>query len=217
MPDKGLVLIGGGGHCKSVADSLSSIQDYTEVAITDLLMPAGSKIGKYTIVGTDSILPHLYNEGFFHAFITVGSIKGTAIRRAIYRHAKDIGFRFPSIIDKSAEVSSSAAIHQGVYVGKKAVINAESSIGDFAIINTGCVIEHECRIGDFTHVSVGATVCGGCEIERDVFIGANATIIHGVRIGKNSIIGAGSVVLADVPENTRAVGVWKGTEKAGTQ
>ncbi len=209
-----IVLLGGGGHCRSVVDSIMRIGCFEDVVITDYNEPKGTWIYNYRVVGNDDILPELYDKGYRKAFITVGSTKYSAIRRNIYVKAISIGYEFPIIVDPSADVSGDATILQGVYVAKKSVVNSGSKVESFAIINTGSIIDHDCFIGEFSHVSVGAVVCGGCRIANDVFIGANATIIQGISVGSNSAIGAGSVVLADVPDNTTVVGVWKGVSKS---
>ena len=42
-----------------------------------------------------------------------------------------------------------------------------------------------------------------------VLIYSNALILGRVRVGRYSVIGAGSVVLKDVPESTKVLGLWK--------
>ena len=200
-----LVLVGGGGHCKSVLDTILRLNTYSEVVITDCKLAAGTRILGCEVVGNDEMLSELFKKGFRNAVITIGSIKSTDIRREAFLKAEAVGFNFPRIIDPSAVVSGSASIGTGVYIGKNAVVNVDAVIDDMAIINTGAIVEHECRIGEFTHVAVGAVVCGGAEIEKDILIGANAVVIQGVKIGRSSIIGAGSVVLRDVPENSKVV------------
>jgi sugar O-acyltransferase (sialic acid O-acetyltransferase NeuD family) len=204
-----LVLVGGGGHCKSVLDTALRMACFKEIVITDYYNPEGSSLLGCKVVGTDEVLPDLYKNGYRSAFITVGSIKSTDVRRNIFEKCKKIGFQSPNIIDSSALISNSVDMGIGVFVGKNAILNADSIIGNYAIINTACIIEHECKIGDFSHIAVGATVCGGVEIDSNVFIGANSTIIQGVKIGRNSVIGAGSIILTDVPENSTIVGAYR--------
>lgn len=211
-PKKKIVLIGGGGHCRSVIDALKACNDYSDIVITDSDILKGSIIQECIVAGTDDVLPVLYNHGFEDAFIAVGGIKDTSVRRRCYDIAKTIGFSLSVIIDPSSAIARDVQISKGVYVGKNATINSGSKIGCCAIINTGAIIEHECIIGEFSHISVGAVVCGNCNIGSDVFIGANATVIQGVHIGDNSIIGAGTVVLADVPSDITVTGVWDGIE-----
>lgn len=208
-----LILLGSGGHCSSVLDVALRMNTFSEIVITDNNLSAGENILGCKIVGTDDVLQGLWENGFLQAFITVGSIKDTKLRRHIYRKVKDIGFDFPLLVDPSAVVASSAKIGQGVFIGKNTVVNTSAMIGDMAIINTGAIIEHDCQIGSFSHIAVGAVICGSVEIESDVFVGANATIIQGVKIGINSVIGAGSIVLKDVPDNTTVVGIWGGTKQ----
>ena len=206
---EGIVVIGGGGHAKSVIDALCSRCPNKQIAIIDNELPKGTKLLEYSVFGTDDCLSELYKSGYIEAVIAVGSIKTTRVRRNIYSKIKNIGYSFPIISDKSSTVAQSAMVSEGVFVGKNAVVNSEAKIGKFGIINTGAIIEHDCQIGDFTHISVGAIISGNCSIGEDVFVGANSTIIQGVKVGMNCVIGAGSVVLADVPDNTQVVGVWK--------
>lgn len=53
----------------------------------------------------------------------------------------------------------------------------------------------------------GLRVFGPIIIEDNCIIGSNAQILPNVRIGKNSIISPGSVVIADIPENSIAMGI----------
>ena len=205
-----LVLIGGGGHCKSVLDAVIRSNDFSEIVIVDNGMSVGTMVLGCRVAGNDEMLPKLFTAGFKNAFISIGSIRSTNKRRDVVLRAGKIGFNFPVVTDPSAVIASSALIEPGVFIGKNAVVNAGAVVEKMAIVNTGAVIEHDCRIGEFTHISVKAAVCGGTVIGRDVFVGANATIIQGVRIGMKSIVGAGSIILADVPENFRVVGVRKG-------
>jgi sugar O-acyltransferase (sialic acid O-acetyltransferase NeuD family) len=206
---KKIVLIGGGGHCKSVLDSLLKEKKYDEIVITDHDITVGSEIFGCKVVGNDDILPQLLKEGFSDAFITVGSIKSTALRRKLYKIAIDAGFNIVNIIDSAAVVSDHCRLGYGIFIGKNAVINADAQIGDCAIINTGAIIEHECTLGDFTHISVGANLCGNVCVGEDSLVGAGATVIQGVHIGSNVIIGAGSTVINDVEDNSVKYGLVK--------
>ena len=207
--DRKIVLIGGGGHCKSVLDCLLRTGIYDEIVLTDPDIPAGSVIMGCRAAGNDDMLPELFRQGFSDAFITVGSIQSTKLRRILFRKAQEIGFRLPNIVDPSAAVSEFAELGQGIFIGKQAVVNAEAVIGDAAIINSAAVIEHECRVGSFTHVSVNAALCGNVSVGDDSFIGAGAVIIQGIRIGDGAVIGAGSTVICDVADGVTRAGLVK--------
>ena len=201
-----LVLIGGGGHCKSVLDSALALEKYEKIVITDFSYPVGSRIMGVEVVGDDSCLERLKADGFTDAFITVGSVGDTAIRRKIYSNIKKIGFNIPNIIDRTAVVSSHANLSNGIFVGKNAVINAEAKIGDNSIINTAAVVEHECVIGQFVHISPKAVLCGNVTVGDNSHIGANSVVRQQIIIGNDVMIGAGSVVVKNMLNNAKAFG-----------
>lgn len=202
-----LLLIGGGGHCASVIDSILSAEVYFEkIAIIDVPEKYGETLLGINIIGNDNDLEKIYREGYEFAFITLGSIGNPERRISIYNRVKKIGFKLPNIVDKTATVSSSALMGEGIYIGKKAIVNADAHIADCAIINTACIVEHNCCIGQFVHMAPGSVVCGGATVENGAHIGANATVIQGVHIAGDSVIGAGAVILKDVPSKGIVVG-----------
>lgn len=199
-----LLLIGGGGHCRSVLDCLMSLGEYSQIGIVDN-GKAVSDLG-ISIVGSDGDLPELMRNGWTSAFITVGSIGPTGIRRRLYHLIKTSGFHIPVITDPTAVIAKNVEIKEGAFIGKCTVINASSRIGNCAIINTGAIVEHDCYIGDFSHISSGATICGQVRIGNDTHIGAGTVVRQGITIGSGTLIGAGSVVVKDIPECVKAYG-----------
>ncbi len=198
-----LLLIGGGGNCHSVLDSVLSLNLYDEIGIIDSV--EHSYLGISTI-GNDDDLQRLFSEGWTDAFISVGSVGNTDIRCSIYDRVKNIGFNIPSIIDPSAIVAGDAVIGDGVFGGKRSVINAGAVIGDCAIINTGSIIEHDCKIGSFAHISPGVVLCGQVTVGDYSHIGAGSIVRQLINIGKSTLIGAGSVVVKDIGDNAKAYG-----------
>jgi len=204
-----LVLIGGGGHCKSVLDAALKMNIFEEIVITDPEIKPGSQILGCSVVGDDSCLDQLLHDGFDCAFITVGSVRVNPLREKLANKAASLGFRFPVIQDPSAIVADSAIIGDGTFIGKNVVINAEANIGKHCIVNTGAIIEHECCIGDFSHISVGTILCGEVSVGNNCMIGAGSTVIQCLNIGNNVVIGANSTVLTDVEDSMNCYGIVK--------
>ena len=200
---KKLLLIGGGGHCHSVLDSVLSLSEYDEIGIIDTI--DSSYLG-VSVIGVDEDIQRLFNEGWTDAFITVGSVGDTAIRRKLYKMVKKIGLTLPTIIDPSAIIGNSVTVGEGSFVGKMAVVNAGSSVGVCAIINTGAILEHDCTVGNFTHISPGAVLCGQVSVGGDSHVGAGSTVKQLIKVGENCLIGAGSVVVKDIPFGVKAYG-----------
>lgn len=201
------MLIGGGGHCKSVIDAAKRMNFFDEIVITDPNMKQGTKVLGCTVVGTDDCLGELRQQGFEYAFVTVGSANINPLREKIADKVVALGFKFPVIQDPSAVVSDTAIIGDGIFIGKNAVINADAKIGKHCIINTGATIEHECTVDDFVHISVGTTLCGEVSIGKNCMIGSRSTVIQCINVGDNCVVGAGAVVINNLPDNCTAIGV----------
>lgn len=203
---KKIVLIGGGGHCKVVIDIIKNIREYDIVGITEKKIDA-DKVLDVPIIGDDSVLKNIYKSGVEYAFISLGAIDNVKLREKLYKKVKNIGFKVPKLIHKSAVVSPYAKIGEGTCVMAGAVINAGVKVGNNSIINTGSIIEHDCIIGDNVQISPGAILAGNIKVKNNSLIGMGSNIIQGVTIGENVTIGAGAVVINDIPDNLVAVGM----------
>ncbi len=189
---KELVLVGFGGHGKSVADCIERQGKYQIVGYTDLKPLDGCK---YNYLGTDEALDTLYHKGIRNAVVCIGYLGKGNVREILYEKLKSIGYTLPIIIDPSALISETAEIGEGTFVGKMAVINAEANVGKMAIINTKALVEHECIVGDFTHIAVGATLCGAVTVGESCLVGASATVLQTLTVGDHTVIGAGSLIV----------------------
>lgn len=206
MMSRKLLLIGGGGHCKSVLDSFLLINQNIDIGIIDKNEQIGELILNVSVIGNDDDLLDLYHQGYTQAFITLGSIGNPLNRIRLFDLIEKIGFRIPNIIDPTAIISKDIKLGKGIFIGKNSVINAGSYIGNGVIINTSSIIEHDCSIGDFVHIAPGVVLCGEVEVGNYAHIGAGSVIKQKVKIGANSIIGMGSVVLNDISDNILAFG-----------
>lgn len=198
-----LILIGAGGHCSSIIDSISN--RFRVVGILDNNINKEDVLG-ISVIGTDEDLKSIYDSGVEYAFIALAGIMEWEKRRKIYNKLEKIGFMFPNIIDETAIVSESAKLDKGIFIGKGAIINARTNIGSFSVINTGAIVEHDCKIGEFVHLAPSSVICGGTNILDNSHIGINATILQGLTIGKNVLVGAGSVIIGDLEDNILVCG-----------
>lgn len=201
---KKILLLGAGGHCKSVIDTLLRCGEFEIIGLVDKPGMLGKEVGSYKVNSTDSEIEALYNKGITKACITVGG--NYRIRKKLYERAKQIGFEFPIICDPSAIVSEFACIEEGAFIGKYSVVNAGATIGIATIINTGVIVEHECQIGAFVSISPAATLLGGVCVGDYTMIGSGSLIREKIKIGENCLIGMGSVVVKDIKSYTKAYG-----------
>lgn len=195
-----IVILGMGGHARSLVDILEREGKYEIEGYVVNDMEKGNIIAGYPIIGRDNNLEEIFQAGIKYAAIGIGFLGKGSIRKVLWKKLKEIGFLLPVICDTSAIIANNVMIGEGSVIGKGAIINSGSVIGKLSIINTGAIIEHDCVIGDFTHISVGSVLCGGVRVGKETFIGANATVIQGKNIGEGCVIGAGLVIRKDMEE-----------------
>lgn len=190
---KKIVLIGGGGHCKSVIDVIEQESIFEIVGIVDKPDQLGSKILGYPVIGNDLDLKNLARK-YKYALITVGQIKSALLRIKLFNLAIESGFLMPSIVSPNAYLSKHSKIGKGTIVMHKAIINANTFIGDNCIINSKSLIEHDCLILNHCHISTNVTINGGVRVESQSFIGSRVIASNNIIIKENSFIKAGSLL-----------------------
>ena len=194
-----LILIGGGGHCRSAIDVIESEGKLNITGITDQKENVGKNISGYKILATDEGLPKLISK-YKHCLVTVGQLKSATLKKKLYGMATSLGASFPAVISPYSVVSKRASIDNGTIVFHNAVVNSGAEIGLNCIINTGSVVEHDTVVGDHVHIAPGAVVNGHCRIGSGSLVGSGSVILQQVEIGENVIIGAGSVVIRSITE-----------------
>lgn len=197
MSKKQVVLIGGGGHCKSVIEAIQSDENIDFIGVVDA-QKLENVLG-VAYLGDDSILQDLVNQ-HYQFLITVGNIGAPNLRIKLFDKIKSLNGLFTTAISPNAVVAKSSSIGEGTVIMQHAIVNAEVIIGKNCIINSKALLEHETTIGDHVHISTGVIVNGQCNIGNNCFIGSGSVIGNNVTIADNSIIGAGSVVLKDIKE-----------------
>lgn len=187
-----LLLIGGGGHCRSLIDVIEAEGQFEIVGIIDIPEKIGEIVLGYTIIGSNEDLGRLREE-CTHALIAFGQIKSPDGRIRMFEHLKAMGYTLPTIISPRAYVSKHARIGEGSVIFHDALVNANATVGNNCIINTKALIEHDCTIGDHCHISTGAVVNGETVIQQGSFFGSNAVSKEVTLIEERSFIKAGSV------------------------
>lgn len=202
---KSIILVGGGGHCKSVIDVIEKGDAYQIVGIIDTPERVGTHLYNYPIIGSDLDIENIVttHKTFL---ITLGHIKSNTRRKTLFHLLKSKEAILPTVVSPLAHVSKYAIIGEGSVVFHNVIVNASASIGANCIINTSCIIEHDAIIGNNTHIAPGACINGGSIIEDDCFIGSHSTVIQGIRVGRGSLIAAGTVVKDHVEDHSFLAG-----------
>ena len=201
-----IVIIGGGGHAKVVAETLIAAK-LNVVGFTD---PKGKEAQPLLNVsasphwiGTDDQLNDI-DPAEIDLALGVGSTKPSRSRERLFAKLKKMGFRFVSVAHPSAIIASGVSLGEGAQVLAGAVIQTGCKIGDGTIVNTKASIDHESILGRFVHVAPGVTISGGVTLGDRCHIGTGAVIIQNVTIGEGAFVSAGAVVVSDISDGGRS-------------
>lgn len=197
MADRELCILGGGGHALVVFEaavaagwSVAGFFDDEDApgleAMTTRLGPMPTSAGN---VACDAVL----------------GIGGLGGRRRLLGVLE--GVRWASVVHPSAQVSATASVGPGGYVGAGAIINGRATLGPHAIVNTGAIVEHDCAIGENVHLAPRSVLGGGVRVGDDTLIGIGATVLPLVSVGSECVISGGGAAAHDVPDRTTAIGV----------
>ena len=186
-----IILIGGGGHCKSVIDVIEQENKFIIAGIIDKKELLGEKVLGYRIIDCDDNLENIFDT-YKNAIVTVGQIKSPDIRIKLFNKLKDIGYKLPTIVSPFSYVSKHSFIGEGTVIMHHALVNSNARIEENCIINTKSLIEHDCVIEPHCHISTASVVNGGTTIKQGTFFGSNATSKEYIEC--NGFIKAGSLV-----------------------
>ncbi len=192
-----LIIIGGGGHAKVIAD-IAIQSGYTIRGFLDDNCEIEAVLG-YCRLGSVADCVNFTDCSFI---IAIGNGK---IRRMIAEKYPQLDY--VTLIHSSAVIGSEVKIGKGTVVMPLSVINACAEIGEFSIVNTAAVVEHDSIVGDFTMLAPNCTVCGLTKIGSNCFIGAGSTVRNVLSICDNVTVGLGAAVVKDITEEGTYVGV----------
>ena len=199
---KGVIVIGAGGHAKVCIELLHAMGSEVAYCVGGADSP-DTCLGVPVLKG-DSHLLELRKQGYSRIFVAVG---GNAVRQRLGNTALQLGYNLVNAISPQSVISPSARLGVGIAVMAGAVVNAEAVIEDLAIINTCACVDHDCRIGRGVHIAPQCGLAGNVTVGAGSFLGIGCKVIPEIRIGDNVTIGAGGVVISDIDNETRAVGV----------
>ncbi len=197
---KSILLIGCGGHAKSVVEIIESTNDWCVAGFVGLASQIGQQVLGYNILGTDRDLASL-RSSFSFALLAVGQIKSSDVRQKLAHTVSSHGFSFPVVVASTAVISRHAVIGAGTVVGHHAMVNAGASVGEHCIINTGSLVEHDSQISGFCHISTNVAINGNVSIGHSSFVGSCSMIREGLALPPHSLISAGSRVMGWPPKD----------------
>ena len=195
---KQLLIFGGGGHGRVVADAALLQGAWANVRACTRSLPANLTVllPGVTLVDLDSIKP---TDDTVHVAIGNNSFRQS--------EAKALGFnRLVSVVHPSACISAFSQISLGCFVAAGAVVAPAAKLGMGVIVNHGAVIDHDAEVGNFSHIAQRACVCGHAKLGQRVLVGCGAVVMSSVVLGDDVVLSEGAVASS----NLLAPGVYSG-------
>jgi UDP-perosamine 4-acetyltransferase len=197
---RGWVVLGAGGHARSVVDVLERA-GHTVVAVSG---QTGGQAWHVDVLADDVEALGLVERDGLHACVAVGA---NAARSRLVADLVARGLSAPPVIASTATVSPRSRLGAGTVVLEHAHVGPAAELGDAVIVNTAAVVEHDCVVGAGTHVAPGAVLLGAASVGGATLVGSGARVLPGVAVGARVTIGSGAVVTAPVADGQTVVGV----------
>ena len=179
------VIIGCGGHAKSILDVILFNEPAADVVFLDKNAKENEKILNYPVVKD-------YNIKEEKVIIGIGdNVKRRNLSEKYYNN-------LTSVISKTAYIGKDVKIGKGVFIAHNAYVGIFSEIGDFSVVNTGAIVEHECKLEKCVFIGPNSTICGKANVGANTFIGADTTILPRINICSDVTIGAKSLVAKEI-------------------
>lgn len=196
---KKLLILGFGGHARSVAD-VALACGYDELVFVDEHARDGENFLGHPVT---AIIDPYVGQGWV-IFPAAGDNRKREMQCVT---AREFGLSIATLVSPKASIGAGACLSAGCFVGHHAHVGPMARVGCACIINTGAIVEHECQVGDFCHVSVNAAIAGRSGLGDYSMLGAGATIIDQVLVCNNVMIGVGAVVNRSIEIPGTYVGV----------
>lgn len=203
-----VLILGCGGHARACIDVFESQNQYQIIGLVGRSEDPQFTLLGYSLLGTDEDLPKLARQHGL-AFIAVGHVNTSELRRNLFVRLRALGFKFPTIVASTAYVSPHAQVGPGSIVMHGAIVNAGAVIGENCIINSRALVEHDSRVGNHCHISTGAILNGNVNLGDGSFVGSGCKIREGISIGRNALVGMGLSVRHSLADGAHFVDAGK--------
>ncbi|MDP9894166.1 sugar O-acyltransferase (sialic acid O-acetyltransferase NeuD family) [Variovorax boronicumulans] len=190
MATKRLLIIGTGGHGRSVAEAVLLRNDYVLTGFLDDAAESAQRLWDWPVWGTTAVLG-AYRNQVDAVFVAIGN---NALRETLHQRVQAEGLALATVIHPAAAVSHRAAIGQGSAVMAGAVVGTGVELGEGVIVNCGAVVDHDCTVEPFGHLGVNAGMAGGSILGRRAWMQVGASIAQGAKVAADRVLLPGEVV-----------------------
>lgn len=190
MPASRLLIVGAGGHGRSVAEAAMLSGQYVLAGFVDDGMAVGSPMWQTSVLGGTADLK-AYAALCDKVVVAIGN---NALRESLVTQLMGLGFELTTVIHPKAIVSPSAVIGQGCAIMAGAIVGTEAQLGLGVIVNCGSVVDHHAQVHDFGHLGVNACMAGGAVLGRGAWIQAGCALGYGAQVPAGAVLPPGTAM-----------------------
>ncbi len=190
MEEKKLLILGAGGHGKSVAEAALLSGDWTNIAFLDDSWPTTESVLGFPVLAkleALSVLSSQYSAGI----VAIGNNK---IRQVYLTLLEQVGLPLVSIIHPAASVSASAKIGVGTTIMASARVGVDASLGKGCIVNSHATVDHDVTLNDFVHIGIGVHLAGGVKVGLRAWLQAGICAGYHVIVSDDEVCTVGTIL-----------------------
>lgn len=188
---KRLLIVGAGGHGRSVAEAVHAAGQFVLVGFVDDGTEA-QQVWAWPVLGTLSDLAK-YRDLADAAIVAIGK---NDLRERLCSQLHATNFELATVVHPRAIVSPSAVIGAGSAIMASAIVGTEAELGMGAIVNCGAVVDHHCRVESFGHLGVNAAMAGGSVLGHGAWMQAGSVLGYGVKVAAWAVLEPGHALHA---------------------
>lgn len=185
-----LLIVGAGGHGRSVAEAVLAGTTYELAGFLDNAVPALNQVWHVPVLG-DTVELGVYRR---HADLAVVAIGNNAAREVLCSRLLAAGFELATVVHPQAIVSPRAVIGPGSTVMAGAIVGTEARLGCGVIVNCGAVVDHQAQVHDYGHLGVNACMAGVAVLGRGAWMQAGSALGFGVRLPDGTVLPPGAAL-----------------------
>lgn len=186
-----LLVVGAGGHGRSVAEAAVLSDQFEVVGFLDDGLLVGTTVFNAVVLGSIASM----SQHFAATDQAIVALGNNALREKIFQQLTEASFKFATVVHPRAIVSPSASLGAGSVVMAGAIVGTEASLGVGTIVNCGAVVDHQAKVEDYGHLGVNASMAGGTVLGRNAWMQAGTAIGFGLCVSPGSILQPGVFVM----------------------
>lgn len=190
MAKSRLLVVGAGGHGRSVAEAAELSGQFEVIGFLDDALPVGVIVLGLPILGPFNNMA-IQRSAADEAILAVGN---NAVREMLMKKLTVAGFKLATVVHPRAIVSPSAVMGPGSAVMAGAILGTEARLGVGTIVNCGAVVDHHATVEDFGHLGVNACMAGDTVLGRGAWMQAGAALAYGVTVPFGVTLAPGEAV-----------------------